>query len=388
MTQRPDPNDTADINATPGEFHWLRHLQDEWLLLVFVLLALLLAALDPRPASDYQRWLQWPTLAGLLGLLIAIQGIRDSGLVQHAAVALMQRTHSLRLLGLLLVAATALLSMVLTNDVSLFLIVPLTVVIGGISNLPTLRMVVLEALAVNAGSTLSPIGNPQNLLLWQHSGLSFMQFAGAMLPTAVVMLLLVIAFTTLVLPAGRIELTKGNVGAAIVSRRLGLWSALALVAMVLAMEYGHAPLGAASLLLLFTLLARSSVRRIDWLLLLTFAAIFVGLGHFAELPLVQHGLDHLDLHQPLMLFGSGIVAAQLISNVPATVLLLERAPDTIALAIAVNVGGFGVAIGSLANLIALRLARQPHGLRMMHSMSVPFLLLCAPLVYLVSRWLA
>lgn len=362
-------------------------MQNEWLLLAFVLLAVLLAVLDPRPVRDYQRWLQWPTLAGLLGLLIAIQGIRDSGLVQHAAVALMQRTHSLRLLGVMLAAATAFLSMVLTNDVSLFLIVPLTVVIGGLSNLPVLRMVVLEALAVNAGSTLSPIGNPQNLLLWQHSGLSFMQFAGAMLPTAAIMLMLVMAFTVVSLPGSRIQLAKGAVNATITSRRLGLCSTLALVAMVLAMEYGHAPFGAAILLLLFAGLARSSVLRIDWLLLLTFAAIFVGLGHFAELPLVQHGLDQLDLKQPLMLFGSGIVAAQLISNVPATVLLLERAPDTMALAIAVNVGGFGVAIGSLANLIALRLAGQPHGLRMMHRMSIPFLLLCAPLVYVVSRWL-
>ena len=386
MTPHRDSNGTAAIRPAPDKPSWSEHLQNEWLLLVFVLLAVLLAALDPRPARDYQRWLQWPTLAGLLGLLIAIQGIRDSGLVQQAALGLMQRTHSLRLLGLLLVAATALLSMVLTNDVSLFLIVPLTIVIGGLSNLPVLRMVVLEALAVNAGATLSPIGNPQNLLLWQHSGLSFAQFALAMLPTAAVMLTLVVAFTWIWLPNHKVELSNGRLDTAVSSRRLGLWSTLALIAMVLAMEYGHAAVGAAILLLLFTLLARSSVRRIDWLLLLTFAAIFVGLGHFAELSLVQHGLDQLDLKQPLMLFASGVVAAQLISNVPATVLLLERAPDTIALAIAVNVGGFGLAIGSLANLIALRLARQPHGLREMHKMSIPFLLLCAPLVYLVARW--
>jgi len=67
------------------------------------------------------------------------------------------------------------------------------------------------------------------------------------------------------------------------------------------------------------------------------------------------------------------------------VLLLERAPDAIALAVAVNVGGFGVAIGSLANLIALRLARQPQALRQLHRVSIPFLLVCAPLVYLVWR---
>ena len=366
---------------------WRAKLWAEWLLLLFAALTIALALLDPQPLSNYQHWLQLPTLAGLMGLLIAIQGIRDSGLVQHAAVAVVARAHSLRSLGLLLVTATALLSMVLTNDVSLFLIVPLTLAIGGISNLPVLRMVVLEALAVNAGSTLSPIGNPQNLLLWQHSSMSFLHFAAALLPAALVMFVLVAAFTLLWLPRDRIELTPDRIDGQLTSRRLGAWSTAVLAGMVLLMEYHHAPLGAALLLVLFALLARSSLAQIDWLLLLTFAAIFLGLGHFAELPLVRHALDRLDFSEPLTLYASGIVASQLISNVPATVLLLDRTPDAIALAVAVNVGGFGVAIGSLANLIALRLAKQPHGLRLLHTVSIPFLLVCAPLVYLVWRWL-
>jgi Na+/H+ antiporter NhaD/arsenite permease-like protein len=366
---------------------WIQKLQAEWLLLLFAVLTLTLALLDPQPLAKYWHWLQLPTLAGLMGLLIAIQGIRDSGLVQHAAVAVVARAHSLRSLGLLLVSATALLSMVLTNDVSLFLIVPLTLAIGGISNLPVLHMVVLEALAVNAGSTLSPIGNPQNLLLWQHSSLPFLHFAAAMLPTAFVMFVLVAAFTWLWLPRDRIELTPDKIDGRVTSNRLGAWSTAALAGMVLLMEYHQAPLGAVLLLVLFALLARSSLARIDWLLLLTFAAIFLGLGHFAELSLVRDALDRLDFNQPLILYAGGIVASQLISNVPATVLLLDRAPDAIALAVAVNVGGFGVAIGSLANLIALRLAKQPHGLRRLHLVSIPFLLVCAPLVYLAWRWL-
>ena len=366
---------------------WRQRLRQEWLLLLFATLAVVLALLDPQPLASYRRWLQLPTLAGLLGLLIAIQGIRDSGLVQHAAAAVVARAHSLRSLGLLLVSATALLAMVLTNDVSLFLIVPLTLAIGGISNLPVARMVVLEALAVNAGSTLSPIGNPQNLLLWQHAGMPFLRFAAAMLPAAAVMFALVAAFAWWWLPRERIALTPAHIDGRVNSTRLGIGSLLALLAMVLLMEYHHAPLGAVLLLGLFALLARRSLARIDWLLLLTFAAIFLGLGHFAELPLVRDMLGQLDFRDPSTLYASGIVASQLISNVPATVLLLDRTPDTIALAVAVNVGGFGVAIGSLANLIALRLAKQPRGLRLLHLVSIPFLLACAPLVYLAWRWL-
>ncbi len=357
------------------------------MLWLFAAIAIALALLDPQPLPKYRLWLQVPTLAGLLGLLIAIQGIRDSGLVQHAAMVLAARTHSLRMLGLLLVAATAVLSMVLTNDVSLFLIVPLTLAIGRMSNLPVLRMVVLEALAVNAGSTLSPIGNPQNLLLWQHSHLSFLQFALGMLPAAAVMLALVVAFTLYWLPNGQVALAPERMDVAITSHRLGTWSLLALLTMVLAMEYGHAIWGAALLLAAFALRARPSLLRVDWLLLLTFAAIFLGLGHAAELPAVQRTLATLDFNRPLVLYASGIIAAQLISNVPATVLLLNHTPDVMALAVAVNVGGFGVAIGSLANLIALRLVRDQHGLRVLHRASMPFLLICAPLVYLALRWI-
>ncbi|PXV58174.1 transporter, YbiR family [Dyella jiangningensis] len=367
--------------------HWIKRLAHERLLIGFALLAIMLAIVDPHPLATHQRWLQLPTLAGLLGLMICIQGIRDSGLVQHAAAALVERVHSLRGLGVLLVSATALLSMLLTNDVSLLLLVPLTLAIGGISNLPVMRTVVLEALAVNAGSTLSPIGNPQNLLLWQYTHLPLLEFVQKMLPAFGAMFLLVLLLTLAWMPRGRVILHAEDIDGHPVSASQAVLSVLALGSMVVMMEHNHAVLGALLLLVPFALLERGTLLRVDWLLLATFAAIFLGLGHFAELAWVQHALQSLDLEHPPTLYASGILASQLISNVPATVLLLRHAPDPIALAVAVNVGGFGLAIGSLANLIALRLAKQPRGARLFHAVSVPFLLVCAPLVYLVYHWL-
>ena len=364
--------------------HWLKA---EWLLVLFGALALVLALADPQPAARYRHWLQLPTLAGLMGLMIAIQGIRDSGLVQRAAGALVARAHSLRGLGLLLVASTAVLSMGLTNDVSLFLLVPLTAAIGGMSNLPVLPMVVLEALAVNAGSTLSPIGNPQNLLLWQSAHVPFFAFVRGMLPASAVMFSLLVLLTLAWLPKGRVHLDARALDNHRIATPLAVVSLAALASMVLLMEHGLALEGALGLLIPFALIARDSLRRVDWALLATFAAIFLGLGHFAELGIIGRALDHFDFNQPLTVFLGGMLASQVISNVPATVLLLDRASDPIALAVAANVGGFGLVIGSLANLIALRLAKQPHGLRLFHRVSIPFLLVCAPLVYLASRWL-
>jgi Na+/H+ antiporter NhaD/arsenite permease-like protein len=362
-----------------------QRLKQEWLLILFAALTLILAVADPRSLHDYQRWLRVPTLAGLFGLMLAIQGIRDSGWVQRIAASLVERTHSLRGLGLLLVTATAILSMVLTNDVSLFLLVPLTVAIGGMSNLPILRMVILEALAMNAGSTLSPIGNPQNLLLWQYEHLPFLTFVRIMLPVAGSMFVMVALLTWFWLPRQRIELHTHPQEEQRTSTSLGLLSLVALSMMVMMMEHGLALLGAGLVILPF-LFEYQTFKRLDWLLLITFAAIFLGLGHLAELPLVQAGLDHLGLDKPVNLYIGGIVASQLISNVPATVLLLNHASDAMALAVAVNVGGFGLVIGSLANLIALRLAKQPHAMGLFHKVSIPFLLVCAPVVYLV--WMA
>jgi Na+/H+ antiporter NhaD/arsenite permease-like protein len=55
-----------------------------------------------------------------------------------------------------------------TNDIALFIVVPLTLGLHGMASLPTTRLVIFEALAVNAGSVLTPMGNPQNLFLWQR----------------------------------------------------------------------------------------------------------------------------------------------------------------------------------------------------------------------------
>ena len=365
--------------------HLIQRLKQEWLLILFALLTLVLAVADPRSLHEHQRWLRLPTLAGLFGLMLAIQGIRDSGWVQRIAARLVERAHSLRGLGLLLVSATAVLSMVLTNDVSLFLLVPLTVAIGSMSNLPILRMVILEALAVNAGSTLSPIGNPQNLLLWQYEHLPFLTFVRVMFPVAATMFVMVALLTWFWLPRERIELHTHLAEEQPVSTTLGLLSIVALSMMVMMMEHGEALLGAGLVILPF-LIEHQTFKRLDWLLLATFAVIFLGLGHLAELPFIQAGLDQLGLDKPLNLYLGGIVASQVISNVPATVLLLNHASNAMALAVAVNVGGFGLVIGSLANLIALRLAKQPHAMGLFHKVSIPFLLVCAPVVYAV--WMA
>jgi Na+/H+ antiporter NhaD/arsenite permease-like protein len=139
-------------------------------------------------------------------------------------------------------------------------------------------------------------------------------------------------------------------------------------------------------MLIGLLFFRHVLASVDWLLLLTFAAMFVGLGHLAALPAVQTYVGTLAWHDPRVTYTGGIVLSQLISNVPAAVALQHYAPDLTLLAAAVNVGGSGLLIGSLANLIALRLdGGRGIGWRF-HAWSIPYLVITAALVaFLVLR---
>lgn len=151
-------------------------------------------------------------------------------------------------------------------------------------------------------------------------------------------------------------------------------SLVLLAAMVAALQFNFALPAALIVLALGLVFFRRVLAGVDWMLLATFAAMFVGLGHLAALPFVQTHVGALDWRDPRVTYGGGIVLSQVISNVPAAVLLRHFAPNLTLLAAAVNVGGAGLMIGSLANLIALRLdGSRGIGWRF-HAWSIPYLI--------------
>ncbi|HEX6613732.1 MAG TPA: SLC13 family permease, partial [Rhodanobacteraceae bacterium] len=128
----------------------LQRLKHDRLLQALLLLTAALAIYDPRPPRAYLQWLDVPTLAGLTGLLTLTQGVRASGAIQRWALHLVARLHDARVLAIVLVLLSAALASVLTNDVALFLVVPLTLAVDRIAKIPRQRLVIFEALAVNA----------------------------------------------------------------------------------------------------------------------------------------------------------------------------------------------------------------------------------------------
>jgi len=360
----------ADAGADAAE-----HGGGNGLLWVLVAAAVLFALVRPRAPMDYLRLVDWQTLGALAGLLAITQGVERSGMLQAAAARLLARTTDLRRLVLLLAASAAVLSALVTNDVSLFLLVPLTRVLATQAHLPLARLVVIEALAVNAGSALTPIGNPQNLFLWHRSGESFVGFVTMMAPTVAVMLFWLFAAIWFMVPRVPIALKPSGEAAPVQPRLLAL-SGLLFVGFVIALDRHRLLAGLGVVFGAFLLLRPRVLLGIDWALLAIIALMFVDLRQLAELPAVATLLGQLPIGEGWRAYLAAIFTSQFISNVPATILLDPFVHDLPALAAGVSVGGFGCVLGSLANLIALRLAKLPNGLREFHRLSIPFLLVC------------
>ncbi len=348
-----------------------RTVSKEPVLAILVLALGVLQVVHPRSWASLPGLVDWQTVLTLAGLLILTKAIELSGFLMWAAYRLVHHIHGERGLALLLVALAAALSTVLTNDVALFAVVPLALSLHRLAPLPIKRLVIVIALSVNAGSILTPLGNPQNLFLWQTSGVSFGAFVWALLPLCAVLMLMLGAVTCAMFRNAPLDLS-GDAEEHGVDRVLCGVSVLAFAGFVALADAHHAGPGLAVLAVAFLLWRREVVLKIDWLLLLIFMLMFIVLRSAAALPAIHGFIAQLGIGTPMRAYAAGAVLSQAISNVPAAIVLAEFSKDWRALAFGVSVGGFGVAIGSLANLIAVRLSGEKGMWGPFHLVSIPF----------------
>ncbi|MBW5823748.1 anion permease [Yersinia kristensenii] len=346
-------------------------LQDR-LLHVLLILGIGLTALMPTKISAFPQFIDWTTIATLLGLMLLTKGVEVSGYFDFIGRKIINTLQIERHLALFLVLSAAILSSFLTNDVALFIIIPLILTLKKISSLPVSPLIIFSALAVNAGSLLTPIGNPQNILLWSRSALSFIGFTRQMAPLAAIILLTLLAVTWWRFPARKINKQASSPVYPYQSRLL--LSCLALyVIFIICVDFGRAGYGLLAVFAGLLLLARRVLLAIDWSLILVFMAMFIDVRLLTELPGLQSLFSEIKTLSAAMAYILGIGLSQVISNVPATILLLNYLPSSALVAYAVNIGGFGFALGSMANLIALRMAGEPAIWLKFHAYSLPFL---------------
>lgn len=341
---------------------------------------IVLSALAPREIPHYPELVNWPTIGTLLGLMILTKGVELSGWLHRLGRQVIARLSSQRRLALFLVCGSALLAMILTNDIALFVAVPLTLELGALAALPLRRLVIFEALAVNTGSLLTPIGNPQNIFLWRLSGVEFGAFVLHMLPPFCIAGACLLLLTLWAFPAERIHVNRAEPVSA-VQRPLLLTSVLLYIPFLILADLHYTIAGLLLVTVVFLVAFPRLLRQIDWPLLVVFVLMFVDLGRLAQYPV----LTYVDLAERGSLYVTGALSSQVISNVPAAILLSRYSHDWGTIAWAVDVGGFGLFIASLANLIALRLGRQRGSLLAFHAWSLPFFIVVAVLVWLWLR---
>ncbi len=249
-----------------------------------------------------------------------------------------------RLIAFKLVTATFFLSMVVTNDVALIVIVPVTMALG-----VTRKdlIVILEALAANAGSALTPIGNPQNLFIYWHYDLTPAVFMKTIWPFSLMFLVLlsICALTLETLP-----LHRDSHSAEPHEPNTRTWAYVAGLSIVVLAVVRVVPTAAGLAVILYALAADRPALRVDYGLLLTFIFFFGisdNLSNMLSAQFTSASSGHV-----LM---STALASQLVSNVPATLIISEFTSDWKTLLWGASTGGFGTLVAFLANLIAYRL---------------------------------
>lgn len=360
-------------------------VRSDRVLLILLIAFVVLQIAKPASVGELFARIDQHTILTLAGLLMLTRAIDQSGFLDWLAQRLLRAFRTERRLALLMVTFAAALSTLLTNDVALFAVVPLAQSLARIAPVRIERLIIFLALAVNAGSSLTPLGNPQNLFLWQHSGMGFGAYVVMMTPVTLGLMALLLVVCAFAFDSRALHFQRR--GPAHDVRWPLLWIALALfVAFVAMADHGFAAWACAGVAAVLLIARRNAVLGIDWLLLAIFVLMFVVLRGVAGLPDVRTALGHFDFTGNAMAYGGAAVLSQFISNVPAAILLAEYTQNWPALAHGVAVGGFGLAVGSLANLIALRMAKSQKIWWHFHYLSIPFYLVALLIGFVALKW--
>ena len=329
----------------------IKSIRGDIVLTVSVCLAVFSCIMVP-PNIGYLDYIDFRTLILLFCLMLIIGGLREPNFFQFIGKWILDHARSRQGISVTLVFLRFFSSMFITNDVALITFVPFGIMIlrnAGMTFI-TCRIVVLMTIAANLGSMFTPIGNPQNLYLFTLSGLSIPGFLLLMLPYTAAAAVLLVLFITM---GGHKRRFSIHIEAPEITGKAVIGFYLFLFALCLLTVGDVIPpwilLLLVSLGIFFT--DRKLFMKIDYSLLLTFLFLFIFVGNINSFEALRHMLlGVLDGHERLVAIG----ASQVISNVPAAMLLSNYTENVSELIIGTNIGGLGTLIASMASLISYR----------------------------------
>ena len=377
----------------------LYFIKKETVLSIAVVLAVI-SVFFVVPDREYISYIDFRTLAILFCLMSIVAGLRNIGVFDKLAERLLAKVHGIGGVTVILVCLCFFMSMFITNDVSLITFVPFTIILMKKLNPDTdskwmLKVIVMQTIAANLGSMLTPLGNPQNLYLYGKADIGIAEFLKIMLPYTVCAFALLMVWIGLASMVRKRKLShdekteiKQNKGLdsaedkASTKRQkdpLGAsgskwgkkdaewiekFTAYLILFVISLLAVSHIlPYGVPFALVFLYLLLRDRkiLTQVDYSLLCIFIALFIFIGNLGRIPAFSQLLSDILTGREVV---TSVIASQVMSNVPAAILLSGFTDHIRELVIGTNLGGLGTLIASMASLISFKyVAREDRSFR-------------------------
>ena len=337
----------------------LKYLKKELMLTVSVLAAVISLFITP-PSAELFSNIDWRTLGTLFMMLTVLEGFKKENIFRPV-LRLAGRLRSMAALSMFLVFSVFFTSMFVTNDISLIIFVPLTIILfrAGDKEKYILPVITMENIAAIRGSLLTPFGSPQNLFIYGQSGVSAWQFVLYMMPIWLISGALLVAFVLFLYRKNIKEKTSisdpsfaGEWKKEGRARRIAYLIVFAAVitTIVSRTQYWYYVVPAVACMIF--IIDRRILIKTDYVLLLTFLCFFIFSSSIAHNESISGFLkDAVAGHE----YVWGILLSQLISNVPAGIVLYPFAVNKGALLYGLDSAGLCSLIGSLASVINYRI---------------------------------
>lgn len=317
----------------------------------------IISAFFVHPNKEYLGYVDFRSLGILWGLMVIIQGFKENSVFEKIAGFLLSKVKNGWQLAAVLVFMCFLGSMLITNDVALITFVPFALMILHDCDREDMMIptVVLQTVAANLGSMLTPIGNPQNLYLYGLTGMGLLQFILTLLPYSLISAVLLILSIFIMTPDRQKSLStnKDSVVTSNFGSRIQIIIYAVLFAVALLSVIRVLPWYVFAIIVLIVVggMDFKILLRADYVLLLTFIGFFIFTGNMGNIEAISSFLENVLSGRE---FAISVALSQVISNVPATLMLSGFTTNYKPLLLGVNIGGLGTLIASMASLISYK----------------------------------
>ena len=333
---------------------FIEFLKKECVLVIAVTLAILSSFIS-IPKMSY---IDFNVLILLFNLMVVVAAFKELKVLDSIAIGLLKKCNTYTSISLALVFITFISSMIVTNDVALITFVPLSIVIVRKANINVLKIVIFQTLAANLGSSFTPMGNPQNLYIYSFYNLSPIDFFKITLPIVV---LAVLFLVLLVFKDKKMNLSLDLEDVKIDNKRdVYLFGGLFLIILLSVFHVIDYKVTFLITIVMVLILNKKLFSQVDYSLLITFIGFFIFVGNISTMDVVKNFMEGI-LNSPKSTFLASVLSSQVISNVPATMLLSGFTDHFKELLLGVNIGGMGTLIASLASVISYKIYASEFG---------------------------